>query len=97
MAEERAVYEFQGKSAFRAVDHHWQNETFATCSSTVEIWDHTRAEPIQTFSWGSESVLSVRQAQARYSLIPMSPRCQYMCICRLYSPCLHHVSHIPLL
>lgn len=62
-AEERAVYEFEGKAAFRAIDHHWSSRTFATASAAVDIWDHSRAEPVHTFSWGSESVLSVRCAR----------------------------------
>lgn len=58
--EETPVYEFQGKSAFRAIDHHWQSQTFATAGAAVDIWDHARSEPIRTFTWGSDTVLSVR-------------------------------------
>ena len=60
MQDEDAVYEFQGKNAFRGIDHHWNRNSFATCGADVDIWDHSRSEPVSTFSWGCDSVLSVR-------------------------------------
>jgi WD repeat and SOF domain-containing protein 1 len=54
------VFEFQGKAAFRGIDHHWGRNIFATAASVVEIWDHTRSEPINTFSWGSDTITSAR-------------------------------------
>jgi len=44
----------------RAIDHHWEDDKFATAGAAVDIWDHSRAEPISTYSWGADSVLSVR-------------------------------------
>lgn len=60
MAEEHAVLEFQGKSMFRGIDHHWRSNLFATCGAVVEVWDHNRSEAVNTFSWGADSVLSVK-------------------------------------
>jgi hypothetical protein len=37
-----------------------QKDVFVTASSTVEVWDHNRSEPINSFSWGADGVLSVR-------------------------------------
>jgi WD repeat and SOF domain-containing protein 1 len=54
------VLEFQGKHAFRGVDHHWCRSTFATAGAAVELWDHGRSEPISSFNWGSDSVVAVR-------------------------------------
>ena len=59
-AEQQAVLDFQGKQPFRAIDHHWKDNVFATAGSIVEIWDHQRSEPISSFSWGADSVLSVK-------------------------------------
>lgn len=58
--DDTPVYEFQGKNAFRGIDHHWSRSIFATCGAAVEVWDHDRTEPIEAFNWGSDSVLSVR-------------------------------------
>ncbi|KAG2484960.1 hypothetical protein HYH03_016258 [Edaphochlamys debaryana] len=55
-----AVFEFQGKNAFRGVDHHWDRTSFATAGAAVDIWDHSRSEPVQSFTWGSDTVTSVR-------------------------------------
>lgn len=54
------VFEFQGKNAFRGIDHHWDRSAFATAGAAVDIWDHSRSEPVQTFTWGSDTVTSVR-------------------------------------
>ncbi len=54
------VFEFSGKNAFRGIDHHWQRTQFATAGAVVDIWDHSRSEPIQTFTWGSDTITSVR-------------------------------------
>ncbi|KAF6252435.1 WD40-repeat-containing domain protein [Scenedesmus sp. NREL 46B-D3] len=59
-AEEAAVFEFQGRNAFRAIDHHWRDTLFATAGAAVEVWSHERSEPVNTFSWGADSVLSVK-------------------------------------
>ncbi|KIY92813.1 hypothetical protein MNEG_15149, partial [Monoraphidium neglectum] len=59
-AETGPVLEFQGKHAFRGVDHHWGRQTFATAGAVVELWDHGRSEPVGSFTWGSDSVVSVR-------------------------------------
>ncbi|KXZ47814.1 hypothetical protein GPECTOR_32g426 [Gonium pectorale] len=55
-----AVFEFSGKNAFRGIDHHWDRQSFATASAGVDIWDHSRSEPVQTFNWGADTVTSVR-------------------------------------
>ena len=54
------VFEFSGKNAFRGIDHHWDRTQFATAGAAVDIWDHSRSEPIQTFTWGSDTITSVR-------------------------------------
>jgi WD repeat and SOF domain-containing protein 1 len=54
------VFEFQGRNAFRAIDHHWRENLFATAGAVVEVWSHERSEPVNTFTWGADSVLSVK-------------------------------------
>jgi len=58
--DEAPVYEFQGKNAFRGLDHHWKRRVFATAGAGVDVWDHERSEPISHFSWGADAVLSVK-------------------------------------
>lgn len=58
--DDEAVAVFQGKNAFRAVDHRWEGQTFATAGAQVDIWDHNRSEPVNSFSWGADSVYAVR-------------------------------------
>jgi len=42
------------------VDHHWRDARFATASAQLDVWDHMRSEPVQTFAWGADTVTSVR-------------------------------------
>lgn len=58
--EEEPVSVFQGKNSFRAIDHRWQGNIFATAGAVVDIWDHSRSEPINSFAWGADSIYSVR-------------------------------------
>jgi len=58
--DDEPVLEFQGKSGFRCTDHHWTENKFATGGAQVDIWDHDRSDPVQQFSWGSETITSVR-------------------------------------
>lgn len=53
-----AVYVW--KHAFRGVDHQWDGNLFATVGAQVDIWDHNRSEPVSSFEWGNDTVVSVR-------------------------------------
>ncbi|CAI7865397.1 unnamed protein product, partial [Closterium sp. NIES-54] len=44
----------------RAVDHKWKGRVFATAGAQVDVWEHSRSDPIATFTWGADSVYSVR-------------------------------------
>ncbi|RLN24344.1 DDB1- and CUL4-associated factor 13 [Panicum miliaceum] len=41
-------------------DHQWDGNLFATVGAQVDIWDPNRSEPINSFEWGKDTVLSVR-------------------------------------
>ncbi|KAI3887728.1 hypothetical protein MKX03_018575 [Papaver bracteatum] len=56
--EPLAVYVW--KNAFWAVDHQWDGDQFATAGAQVDIWDHHRSEPIRSFEWGKDTVISLR-------------------------------------
>ncbi|XP_044501362.1 DDB1- and CUL4-associated factor 13-like isoform X2 [Mangifera indica] len=57
-AEPLAVYVW--KNAFWAVDHQWDGDLFATSGAQVDIWNHNRSQPVNSFQWGTETVISVR-------------------------------------
>lgn len=65
------VFEFQGKHAFRGIDHHWGRNQFATAGAVVDVWDHTRSEPTHSFSWGSDTVTSARFNPVRAASRPL--------------------------
>ncbi|CAK9316174.1 unnamed protein product [Citrullus colocynthis] len=57
-SEPLAVYVW--KNAFWAVDHQWDGDLFATASAQLDIWDHNRSQPVSSYEWGTDSVISVR-------------------------------------
>ncbi|XP_073028273.1 uncharacterized protein [Primulina eburnea] len=56
--EPLAVYVW--KNAFRAVDHQSNGDLFATAGAQVDIWNHNRAQPVNSFEWGIDTSISVR-------------------------------------
>ena len=58
-----------GKSVYQGVDTHWSEDKFATCGEKVDIWDETRSEPIRSFSWGPDSINSLRFNPVEFNLL----------------------------
>lgn len=58
-----------GKSVFLGVDHHWKEPSFATCGDHVEIWDETRSEPLQSLTWGVDSITNIRYNPIEYNIL----------------------------
>ncbi|XP_042971987.1 DDB1- and CUL4-associated factor 13 isoform X1 [Carya illinoinensis] len=48
------------KNAFWAVDHQLDGGYFATAGAQVDIWNHNRSQPVRSFEWGTDTVISVR-------------------------------------
>ena len=42
------------------IDHHWKEDTYATCGDSVEIWNGLRSTPLRKFEWGVDTVHSVK-------------------------------------
>ena len=81
--EARPHVEYVGQHAFLGIDYHHQRDCFATCGHAVDIWDAEHSQPIQTFDWGSESVLSIRFNPVRFSMpqrrhLPVAHSCDYL-------------------
>ncbi|CAA0816210.1 Unknown protein [Striga hermonthica] len=69
-AKPLAVYIW--KNAFWAVDHQYEGELFATAGAQVDIWNHNRSQPVNSFEWGKDTVLSVRFNPAEPNLLATS-------------------------
>ncbi|KAJ8753734.1 hypothetical protein K2173_026410 [Erythroxylum novogranatense] len=54
----QAVY--TGKNSFWNVDHQWEGDLFATAGAQVDIWNHNRSQPVNSFAWGTDTVISIR-------------------------------------
>ena len=48
------------KTLLTGIHHHWMENKYATCGEQVDIWDEARAVPIRTFSWGVDTVSSLK-------------------------------------
>jgi WD repeat and SOF domain-containing protein 1 len=65
------VQTWSTKSMFMSVDAHWSEALVATSSSVVEVWDYgaRRSDPVHTFSWGADTITSVRWNPAERGLL----------------------------
>ncbi|GFS34802.1 WD repeat and SOF domain-containing protein 1 [Actinidia rufa] len=59
---------------FRAVDHQWNGDLFATAGAQVDIWDHNRSQPVNSFEWGKDTVISVRFNPGEPNVLATSAR-----------------------
>ena len=48
------------QNIFHGIDHHRKKDIFATCGEQVDIWDESRSEPIRSFSWGVDTLHSIK-------------------------------------
>ncbi|KAF9954601.1 rRNA-processing protein sof1 [Mortierella alpina] len=60
---------YTGKNAFSGISHHRSDNIFATSGSTIDIWDHDRAEPVQTLNWGVDTINTVKFNQTETNII----------------------------
>ncbi|KAG9478663.1 hypothetical protein GDO78_012358 [Eleutherodactylus coqui] len=47
-------------TVYTGVDHHWTDAIFATCGQQVDIWDEQRTSPMQSYTWGVDSISTVK-------------------------------------
>ncbi|CAA0834836.1 Unknown protein [Striga hermonthica] len=62
------------KNAFWAVDRQYEGEFFATAGAQVDIWNHDRSQPVNSFEWGKDTVISIRFNPAEPNLLATSSR-----------------------
>ncbi|TPX52136.1 hypothetical protein SeMB42_g01634 [Synchytrium endobioticum] len=60
---------FLSKYAFTGIDHSRSNNTFATSAAQVEVWDVERSQPTFSFSWGAETVTSLKFNQTETNIL----------------------------
>ncbi|KAK1173290.1 DDB1- and CUL4-associated factor 13 [Huso huso] len=58
--QEEPLNTILGKTVYTGIDHHWKDGIFVTCGQQVDIWDEQRTSPIRTFTWGVDSISSVK-------------------------------------
>ena len=58
--EAQPLRRFLADYALRSVDHHASKAVFLTAGARVEVWEHTRTEPLTSFTWGAETTTFVR-------------------------------------
>ncbi|KAK6346956.1 rRNA-processing protein sof1 [Orbilia brochopaga] len=63
------IMTYLGANSFNSITHHRYDKIFATASSSITVWDVLRSDPIQTLSWGSDSITTVRFNQSESSIL----------------------------
>ena len=67
--QRKPLSRYLGKGAFNDVDHHHADHLFATAGAALVLWDVSRSEPMQTFTWGADGLTRVRFNPAQHNLL----------------------------
>lgn len=70
----------QSQQIITGIDHHWIDPQFATSGSEVCIWDETRAQPLHSYHWGADSILSVKFNPAEACLVASTGNDRGVCL-----------------
>ena len=73
---------YTAKQVINSIDHHRTDASFATASTTVQIWDESRSAPSSTLAFGSsmETVTAVRYNQSETSVLASVGSDRTMCL-----------------
>lgn len=76
------------KNFFTAVDHHRRQDMFATSGPEVDLWSMARSEPVNSFSWGADTVTSVRFNPVEVNVLATTADDRNICLydCRAATP-----------
>ena len=51
---------FISEHSLTGIDHHWVDRQFATSGDAISLWDATRSDPIHSYKWTVDSILSIK-------------------------------------
>mmetsp|Transcript_16779 Transcript_16779/g.25214 ORF Transcript_16779/g.25214 Transcript_16779/m.25214 type:complete len:449 (+) Transcript_16779:119-1465(+) len=71
---------FTAEHSLTGVDHHWVDSQFATSGETVCVWDSSRTDPIHTYKWGADAVISVAYNPAESCLLGSTASDRSICL-----------------
>jgi WD repeat and SOF domain-containing protein 1 len=71
---------FNSATSLTSIDHHWVDPQFATSGEVVSVWDHNRANPVHTYKWGADSILSVKFNPAEACLMASTGNDRGVCL-----------------
>lgn len=70
----------QSQHSLTSIDHHWVDAQFVTGGQVVSIWDEARAQPIHSYQWGADSILSVKFNPAEATLVASTGSDRGICL-----------------
>ncbi len=70
----------QANHILTSIDHHWNDNQFATSGELVSVWDETRSQPLHSYKWGADSVLSVKFNPAEACLLASTGNDRGICL-----------------
>ena len=75
-----ALATWSSKSPLLGIDHHWASPTFATCGTSVDVWDHASSEPVHSFAWGADTVTCVKYNPGESNLLASAGNDRSLCL-----------------
>ena len=74
------VTTYRSPSSLTCIDHHWVDSQFATGGDVVSIWEDSRLDPIHSYKWGADSILSVKFNPAEAALVASTASDRSICL-----------------
>ncbi len=71
---------WKGDAPFSAIDHSWNSTSFASGARSVDVWDIGRSKPIQSFTWGADSIIALKYNPSEYTLIASTASDNSICL-----------------
>lgn len=78
--EIKPINTYVSQHSLTAIDHHWMDKQFATSGETVSLWDSSRSDPIHSYKWGADSVISVKFNPAESCLLASTGSDRAVCL-----------------
>lgn len=74
------ITSYVANHALTGIDHHWVDKQFCTSGESVCLWNAERTEPTHSYTWGSDSVLSVSFNPAEACLVASTGSDRQVCL-----------------
>lgn len=76
----KPINTYISSDSLTSIDHHWVDKQFATCGEKLSVWDSNRSDPIHSYKWSIDTILSIKFNPAEASLLASTGADRSVCL-----------------